>query len=184
MKDLLRIHAGCVVRSGGAVLLPGPGCSGKSTLVTSLLTQGFSFLSDDDVGIDPESFCAHPASRPIFLRDDAFEVLPESIRSRLVRHSDEVWRLDEDQLERLRHREPAPVVAIVALDPNRQHYAQLVKIGQLEAITHLLQQCRSFDEFGPAAISILVALAKRSKLFRLSQGNLDETTGLLTKHLP
>jgi hypothetical protein len=45
-------------------------------------------------------------------------------------------------------------------------------------------QCRSFDELGAKAISALVALVKKTQLFRLSAGDLEESISLLTKALP
>ena len=181
---LLKIHAGCVVRSGTATLLPGPNGVGKSTLVTSLLARGFSFLSDDEVAIDSESLRAFPAPRPIFLREDAVEVLPQSIRKTLVRHSESVWRLDEGVLSKTRHPGPVPVNTVVILDPERRDPPSLIHLGQIEAVTHLLQQCRSFDELGPQAVTILTALVKKANLLKLSSGELEATVRLLAAHLP
>ena len=76
------------------------------------------------------------------------------------------------------------VDTLVLLTPRRQGAADLVRVGQLEAVTHSLQQCRSFDEIGSAAVSALVTLVRRSQLFRLSPGDLDESLRLLAKALP
>lgn len=52
MDSLLFIaHAGAVTKSGVTALLPGPGSSGKSTLVASLGSSGYNIVHDDIVPV-------------------------------------------------------------------------------------------------------------------------------------
>jgi hypothetical protein len=53
--DLLWFHAGAVAAAGRAVLLPGSRGQGKSTLVLALCDQGWTYLSDDVVPLEPDS---------------------------------------------------------------------------------------------------------------------------------
>jgi hypothetical protein len=54
-RGLTVAHAGCVARDGRAVLLTGPGGSGKSTAALSCAARGFVFLGDDQVALAIES---------------------------------------------------------------------------------------------------------------------------------
>ena len=52
-SDLLWLHAGAVANDGEVMFCLGQGGSGKSTLVVSLVDEGWSYLSDDVVAYDP-----------------------------------------------------------------------------------------------------------------------------------
>ncbi len=62
----LVIHAGCVA-SAGAVLLPGRSGAGKSTLVSSCVTAGMSYLSDEFAVVDLDDGSIVPYAKPIAL---------------------------------------------------------------------------------------------------------------------
>jgi hypothetical protein len=46
-RYILSLHAACVAREGGAILICGPSAAGKSTLSFACARDGFTFLSDD-----------------------------------------------------------------------------------------------------------------------------------------
>jgi hypothetical protein len=52
-SDWIFVHAGVVAVDGGAIVLPGPSFSGKTTLVTALLELGASYYSDEYAVLDP-----------------------------------------------------------------------------------------------------------------------------------
>jgi hypothetical protein len=62
------LHAGAVELDGAAVIFPGRGCWGKSTLVASLVQQGCGYLSDEYAVVSREG-TVFPFSKPIRLRD-------------------------------------------------------------------------------------------------------------------
>ena len=57
--DLLWFHAAGVASHGRAILIAGPGASGKSTLAVGLARQGFSFIGDDLIAIEPSTLVLH-----------------------------------------------------------------------------------------------------------------------------
>jgi hypothetical protein len=61
------VHAGVVVSSGRALLLPGPSFSGKSTLVAALVAQGATYYSDEFAVLD-DAGLVYPYPRPISVR--------------------------------------------------------------------------------------------------------------------
>lgn len=53
VQNLVPLHAACVGRSGRGVLLLGSSGAGKSTLALQCLLQGFDFLAEDSVLVQP-----------------------------------------------------------------------------------------------------------------------------------
>ncbi len=70
VQGLLPLHAACVGRAGRGVLLVGPSGAGKTTLVLHCLLEGFDFLAEDSVLVEPRRLLAtapwrrSPAVRP------------------------------------------------------------------------------------------------------------------------
>jgi hypothetical protein len=63
----LFVHAGVVAWNGRAIIIPGRGYSGKTTLVAEFLRRGGTYYSDEFAVFDRRGF-VHPFSRPLGLR--------------------------------------------------------------------------------------------------------------------
>ncbi len=66
---LLDIHAGVAVRGGGAVLLPAPPGSGKSTLTAALVQAGWQFYSDEVALLCQPDFAVRPFPLALCVKD-------------------------------------------------------------------------------------------------------------------
>jgi len=79
----LSIHAASLERNGGAVILPAPPGSGKSTLCAALALRGWRLLTDEMSLIDPKTTEAHALARPINLKNASIDLIrgfaPESV---------------------------------------------------------------------------------------------------------
>ncbi|MDR1996699.1 HprK-related kinase A [Azonexus sp.] len=79
----LTIHAASLERNGGAVILPAPPGSGKSTLCAALALRGWRLLSDEMSLIDPKATQAYALARPINLKNASIDLIrsfaPESV---------------------------------------------------------------------------------------------------------
>jgi hypothetical protein len=69
-RNRVFVHAGVVGWQGGAILIPGPSHSGKSTLVAALLRAGASYYSDEFAVLDGRGY-VHPFPRRLSLRREA-----------------------------------------------------------------------------------------------------------------
>ncbi len=87
-KGLIPIHASCITHKGHAIAFSGHSGVGKSTLVATLVNQGFSMLADDLTVLDISK--NHPIVQPAFPR------------VKLWRDSLEALALDTPNLERTR----------------------------------------------------------------------------------
>ena len=61
------VHAGVVAIEGGALLIPGPSHSGKSSLVFALCQLGAHYFSDEYAVVDPQGL-VHPHPRRLSIR--------------------------------------------------------------------------------------------------------------------
>ena len=78
----LLLHAASVEKDGRALILTGESGSGKSTLSALLGENGWRFMSDEFVLIDPDSGMIHPFPRPVSLKNAGIAaleaILPDS----------------------------------------------------------------------------------------------------------
>jgi len=61
------IHAGVVASGGRAIVLPGHSFAGKTTLVSALIRQGATYLSDECAVLDADGL-VHPYARSLSVR--------------------------------------------------------------------------------------------------------------------
>jgi hypothetical protein len=185
MSRFFRLHSGGVVRNGSGVLFVGPSGAGKSTLVLRLLAEEFALLSDDEVWIDPESLLVYPSTRPILLKDSAWDFFP-AYRHRFIEYQGEerAWWLHPDDVRRDCRAAPSPVRAAIFLESRSSDRPFLEDIGQTEAVTRLLHESMNLSDFGSTGLSLLVRLVKSARLFKLNNGDLDACTRMLRENLP
>ncbi len=74
-RRFLLLHAASVERDGRVLILTGESGSGKSTLSALLGLNGWRFLSDEFVLIDPVTGLAHPFPRPVSLKNASIGVI-------------------------------------------------------------------------------------------------------------
>jgi len=77
-RDMPVIHAGLVSKNGRGVLLAGPGGSGKSTSAITCASAGFSYLSEDLIGLQfsDSVFLGHSLYSSTFIEPDHLERFP------------------------------------------------------------------------------------------------------------
>lgn len=77
--DVVELHAACMTRPEGGLLLAGDSGSGKSTLAFALAQKGFAFLSDDRTYLSQQNGRLHAwgLPTPLKLRPDAANVFPQ-----------------------------------------------------------------------------------------------------------
>jgi len=158
--DLLWLHASSVARDGCAVLISGPSGSGKSVLATRLIEEGFAYLGDDVLPLDPRTRMVYP-----------FPITP-AVRCGVARY------LPADEARSLRKRDvvvtsaqvatgPLPVAAIVfpmfVPGPSRT-----ARMSPGRVAFELLRQCRDFRRHGEDAVRAMSTLAGTAPAWTLS----------------
>jgi hypothetical protein len=80
-RSSIFVHAGVVGWHGGAILLPGPSMSGKSSLVAALLRAGAEYYSDEYAVVDGQGQ-VQPYARPLSLRTPEHGPRPAGVQPR------------------------------------------------------------------------------------------------------
>ncbi len=79
-RRFLLLHAASVEKDGQALILTGESGSGKSTLSALLGANGWRFMGDEFVLIDPETGMMHPFPRPVSLKNTSISVMEAALR--------------------------------------------------------------------------------------------------------
>lgn len=128
-QGLVPLHAACVGREGGGVLLLGPSGAGKSTFMVESLAQGLEFLAEDSVLVQPRSLRATGIANFLHLRADSLRFVTSRALARHIRSSPVIRRRSgvrkfEVDLRRAGLRlaaAPLHLRALVFLSPARAH---------------------------------------------------------------
>ncbi len=179
----LRLHAGAVSGPEGAVLVSGPGGSGKSTLTAGLALRGWPVFGDDVVLLDDTGEVA-PFKRLLKVVDPAPSILglpPPASPLRAVLpgvglyHPAELGSTWAD---------PAPVTAVVF--PRRARVpveASLVPVSGARAIQALLYQTLLVPAPGSREFELLAGALEGARFFELPFSRSPEALTVLEAEL-
>jgi hypothetical protein len=118
LPEFTKLHAGCATGGGKRLVAVGPAHSGKSTLMTRLLYEGFAVHCDDIVLLRAGQVLPYP--RCLWIRPTTFALIPQlaALASRRPdgEGGDEL-PLDPSELGFEWRIEPGPVDAVFFLEP-------------------------------------------------------------------
>ena len=160
-SDLIWLHAGAAAYRGSSVIILGPWGRGKSTLVTSLYANGWSYLSDDVVALDPNSGRAFPFPLTPMVREDPGEELP-------LERLSELRKTVVLLLPKRISRDPVPIRTVVFPVYRRGCHTELLPCSPATAALELLQNCLNFPSHREAAVRYVCDLVRKVPAFRLS----------------
>ena len=159
-SDLLWLHAGAAAYRCSSVMILGAWGRGKSTLVTSLYANGWTYLSDDVIPLDPNSGRAFPFPLTPMVREDPGQELP-------LEHLSEVRkRVVLLRPERV-CRDPVPIRTVVFPVYRRGCHTELLPCSPATAALELLQNCLNFPSHREAAVQYVCDLVRKVPAFRL-----------------
>lgn len=75
VHTMLVVHAAVLERNGGALILPAPPGSGKSTLCAALLHSGWRLLSDELTLVSLADGLVQPLCRPVSLKNQSIDLM-------------------------------------------------------------------------------------------------------------
>lgn len=163
-SDLLWFHAGAVVNDQGAIVVAGPGGSGKSTLVTHLYNQGWDYLSDDVIPLDLTTGKILPFPQTPRVRQNTGELVP----------SDRLAEVPKVEVILERDRvcwEAVEVRAIVFAKYDPDTSAQISPCSPGTSALELLRNCINFSDHKQVAMQQVSELSRQVLVF---QANFDQ----------
>jgi HprK-related kinase A len=181
----LIIHSAVVERNGGALLLPAPPGSGKSTLCAALVARGWRLLSDELALIDMETGQIVPLPRPISLKNQSIEVMrnfwPESSMSEVVH------KTIKGSVVHVRPPAPSVRQSDVHASPRwiisprfaAGQDARLEARSKSSAFMQLVENAFNYSTHGRVGFEALTGLVDQSECFEFTyDGELDAAVGI------
>lgn len=165
--DLLWFHAGAVANANGAILIAGPGGSGKSTLVTHLYQQGWRYLSDDVLPLDLTTGRILPFPQTPRVRQNTGELVPND---RLAEVPKFEVRLERDCV----CWEAMEVRAIVFVKYSPDTPAQFSPCLPGTAALELLRNCLNFLDHKQVAMQRVSKLVRQVLVFQVSSNDTED----------
>lgn len=174
----LMFHAACVHRGGGALLLPAPSGSGKSSLALWLVEAGYDYMTDELAFIPEGTLDVQGFSRPVYIKRSGLALFPE-VLARMGQQQDLI-------------ESPGGVLAppgllgggrVVPMAPLRcmvlprytsgaaLHLHRLSKARAALALTRCLINARNLPDNG---FPELLRLAQAVPIYELSYGGFDQ----------
>jgi hypothetical protein len=179
---LVAVHAGAVARDGEVVVLIGESGAGKSTLVAGLTRAGWTYVSDEAAGIDPNGN-VHPYARPIMLRPGSWAAFPE-LAGRLPaghrRFATDEWHVPAELLGRVAE-DPVPPAAVIEIRYEEGERAALRSIGRGEALERMAAHGCNLNYFGQDGLERLARAVRRSECYRLVFSDLTDAVTTLDR---
>ncbi|HEV2130147.1 MAG TPA: hypothetical protein VGR27_03565, partial [Longimicrobiaceae bacterium] len=172
--ELFWVHAGAAALEAGAVLVVGTWGHGKSTMVTSLCSRGWSYLSDDVVALDTKARLAVPFHQTPLVREDPGHDLP---RERIL----ELYKTEIDLGRVSICRRPVPIAAVLLPTFARHAPAQLLRISPAAAALELLQSCMNFGQHRAAGVGFVCEFVESVPAFRLTFGSGEAAAELVSE---
>jgi len=175
--DLIWLHAGAAAHKERAVLFVGEWGQGKSALVTILYQNGWGYLSDEIIPINPTSDNLLPFPQtPRVRKSPSSEISRNDLRDM---EKDQV-ALNLDNVVRT----ALPISAIIFPAYNPLTNAELISCSPAKAVLELVQNCLNFTTHEAFAVAYFSGLAQRIPTFRLHYNNRKHAARLINqKHL-
>jgi hypothetical protein len=122
----------------------------------------------------------------LLLKDSAWELFPHH-RDKFIEAGESAgrsWWLSADDLRPGCRADPSPVWGLIVVTPPSGNRPSLEQIGQTEALNRVLIESMNFPELRGAGLSVLVNIVRSARLFRLTNGDLDECADIVSAVLP
>lgn len=179
--DLVVVHAAGAVRDGAGVLLPGGQESGKTTLVAGLVRDGWDYLSDEAVAIDPETHELLPYPKPLSVDPGSWDVLAD-LKPPVAEPGESYrsiqWQVAPHCIGRSHDRaSSARLLVAVRYAPDEATW--LEPVSRARALLHMADSCFTLRQQGRHAMQTLKSLADTCPGFALRFRDLDCARRLL-----
>lgn len=182
----LMLHAATLHRDGRAAIFPGKPGTGKSTLCTALIEDGWTLLSDEFALLSLSDGLLYPLWKPISLKERALDIFRERVPEKIA-----PWTFHSTK-GRIGFYVPgfadgqfavAPAipawVVMVSFEPgSRLRHESLPKS---DAFVHAANNSFNYSLLGEAAFVALRRMMARSRSFYLAYSDLAEATAFFAR---
>jgi hypothetical protein len=179
--DKLVLQAGAVTLGSCALLLPGPSGAGKSTLTAALVARGFGYLSDEAAAIDTVSLEIEPYPKPLTLSVDSLAALGHRVTPGDAGGPKLVVASSALRADSVGRRSPVRLLVFPSYEAGTT--STLTPMSETEAVGELAACSFNFVDHGGEWMPLLHRLVAACWCGRLTIGDLEAATQLLTEHV-
>ncbi|HET7325913.1 MAG TPA: hypothetical protein VFJ14_01365 [Nocardioidaceae bacterium] len=167
------LHAAAATRAGITVMLPGDQEHGKTTTVAGLLREGYEYVTDEAVAIDPATLHITPFPKALSIDDGAWPLFPEC-RPLVGTEGLRQWQVPAEQLgsQSMRGAVSPPTVVVFPMFVAGST-TRCSQLSRGEAVRELAQGTFHFTQRPARNLATLVDLTRGATVARLRIGSLD-----------
>jgi hypothetical protein len=171
------LHAAAACSPGGhGIVLPAPMESGKTTTVTGLLRSGWSFLTDEAAGLDPDG-TLHGYPKPLTIDSGSWTLFPD-LRPADTARDAESWLVPATEIGAT-VRSTARLRLIVFPGYQPAGPTELTRLSVSESALQLAHSTFQFDRYGARDLATVARVARSVPAYRLSIRDLGEAVALI-----
>jgi hypothetical protein len=171
-QRLVVFHAACAELDGIGVVLSGAMEAGKTTTVAGLLREGFAYLTDEAIGLDPESLLLYGYPKPLSIEPGSWEALadlapaaPELFRMQ--------WHVPGSQAGPGGCAEVTRAGVVVSLRYESGSATTMQPVGRADMLIELAQSTFRLEAKPRRYLTATAAMLRQSDTYRLQIGSLD-----------
>ncbi len=167
------LHAAAATRAGVTVLLPGDQEYGKTTTVAGLLREGFRYVTDETVALDPRDGSVTPFPKALSLDPGSWPLFPEArpAGAEAMRQ----WQVPASSLCAEEELTPVPAPRVVVFPRYvAGSRTELSPLSRAEAVRRLVQSTFRFKAAPGRNLRTLAAVANGATVATLCIGSLAE----------
>lgn len=176
----LLMHAAGVARDGLGVVLAAPMESGKTTTCTGLVRDGWSYLTDEAVAVDPATLRVRAFPKALTIDPGSQFLFPE-LRPELPSSSGQKWQVPPHSIRPGCVTTDVPVGLLLLPAYREGASTELQPLTPAQAVMELAQCTFFFIEQPERNLAALAQLARTAPCYRLVIGALDEAVTLVNE---
>ncbi len=179
--DRVLLHAAAAASDGRGVVLTGPMGAGKSTLVAALVRDGFEYLTDEVVAIQPGTTTVDPYPKPIALGGfglaipTALNPIHPELPTGMDRYVGDRWLVAPEAIA-----EPTSIDVVVVPRYEPGAMPSLEPLRPADALVALAEHAFNLATDGQRALDTLAMVAETAACFRLVSADPDAASALIS----
>ena len=180
----LILHAAVMERDGGAVIMPAPPGSGKSTLCAGLVSRGWRLLSDELTLISVADGLIAPLARPISLKNQSLAVIrrfaPEAVLNQVTHDTAKgsVSHMKASAADVKRIAEPARPRWVIFPKYMPGAHASLTTRSKANSMLELGRNAFNYTLLGRTGFDILADVIEASDCYDFTYSRLEQAVPL------
>lgn len=188
-NHLVQIHGAAVEKERNGLVFLGDSYVGKSTITLHLIRQGFRYLSDEVVLIDPMFMRLKPFPRNLLVRHGALEngEIFSQLQGGSLHYNDKrgetKWLVDPFDVGAYEEPQEAKVEKIFCLKRDAKKEPLLEPVGPRVVIEEMLEQSFNKRYLNRESVEALINIAASSQSFRICAPHGGIAWDLLREHL-